>query len=113
MGIYQRLAIASILLAILIIYTLNPDPKQHQEEAIENGVLYLESQAEKAGFSGSLVSWGSTQLAEMAITAENFKSYALFSTAEIHVAGIKRGESFGCAGKVWIIWEEIESDETK
>jgi hypothetical protein len=111
MGKYQRLALASVVLSLVLTYALNPSYKQHQEEAVENGIQFLESQAQEAGFRGSLISWGSTQLAEMAISVENYESYGLFSTAEVHVAGIKRGESFGCGGKVWILWEELPKGE--
>jgi hypothetical protein len=57
-----------------------------------------------------MVSWGSTQLAEMAINVDNYQSYVLFSTTDVYVAGIKRGESFGCGGNVWILWEELSSE---
>jgi hypothetical protein len=110
MGITARLALASIVLAVVFTYALNPIPKQHQEEAISQGQDYLKSQAQEAGLQGSLVSWGSAQLAEMTISVQNYTTYALFSTAEIFVAGVHRGESFGCAGKVWILWSEIPKE---
>jgi hypothetical protein len=46
----------------------------------------------------------------MTISVQNYTTYALFSTAEIFVAGVHRGESFGCAGKVWILWSEIPKE---
>jgi len=110
MGIYQRLALASVVLAIVLMYVINPIRKIHLEKAVENGTLYLESQAAEAGFHGGLVTWGSSQLAEMAITVDNYESYGLFSTADVYVAGIKRGESFGCGGNVWILWEELSTE---
>ncbi len=110
MGIYQRLALASVVLAIVLMYVINPIRKIHLEKAVENGTLYLESQAAEAGFQGGLVAWGSSQLAEMAITVDNYESYGLFSTADVYVAGIKRGESFGCGGNVWILWEELSTE---
>lgn len=110
MGIYKRLALASVVLASVLVYVLNPDQKAHLETAVENGTLYLESQAAEAGFQGGLVAWGSSQLAEMAITVDRYESYGLFSTADVLVAGIKRGESFGCAGQVWILWEELDAE---
>ncbi|MGA0247219.1 MAG: hypothetical protein ACO3NV_01195 [Schleiferiaceae bacterium] len=110
MGIYQRLALASVVLAIVLMYVINPIRKIHLEKAVENGTLYLESQAAEAGFQGGLVTWGSSQLAEMAITVDNYESYGLFSTADVYVAGIKRGESFGCGGNVWILWEELSTE---
>jgi len=110
MGIYKRLALASVLLSLLLLYVLKPDSKHHSEEAIANGALYLENQAEEAGLIGSLVSWGSNQLAEMTIQVKNYQSYAVFSTAEVYVGGIKRGDSFGCASKVWVLWEPLESE---
>ena len=97
----------------MLLYILKPDQKDHSEEAVANGVLYLESQAKEAGFKGGFVSWGSNQLAEMTISVKNYQSFALFSTGEVYVAGIKRGDSFGCASKVWILWEPLESDETR
>lgn len=110
MGIYQRLALAAVVLAIVLMYVINPIRKIHLEKAVENGTLYLESQAAEAGFQGGLVTWGSSQLAEMAITVDNYESYGLFSTADVYVAGIKRGESFGCGGNVWILWEELSTE---
>ena len=110
MGIYKRLALASVALATVLMYVINPIQKNHLEKAVENGKLYLESQAAGAGFQGSLVSWGSTKLAEMAITVDNYESYALFSTADVYIAGIKRGVSFGCVGNVWILLEEPSSE---
>ena len=110
MGIYQRLAFASVVLAACLLFVLNPDQKAHAETAIENGTLYLQSQASEAGFAGSLVNWGSAQLAEMAINVQHYESYGLFSTAEVFVAGIKRGDSFGCGGNVWILWEELSTE---
>ena len=110
MGTTARLALASIVLAVVFTYALNPIPKQHQEEAISQGQDYLKSQAQEAGLQGSLVSWGSAQLAEMTISVQNYTTYALFSTAEIFVAGVHRGESFGCAGKVWILWSQIPKE---
>ena len=110
MGIYQRLALASVVLATVLMYVINPIQEIHWEKAVENGKLYLESQAAEAGFQGGLVTWGSSQLAEMAITVDNYESYGLFSTADVYVAGIKRGESFGCGGNVWILWEELSTE---
>ena len=106
----KKLALASFFLAVLVVVAMNPDISKHHQEGVLQGKQFLQEKAAESGFSGSIIHWGSQHLAEMGIEVQSYTTYALFSTAEIFVAGVHRGESFGCAGKVWILWSEIPKE---
>ena len=106
----KKLALASFFLALLMVVAMNPDISKHHQESVLQGKQFLQEKAAESGFSGSIIHWGSQHLAEMGIEVQSYTTYALFSTAEIFVAGVHRGESFGCAGKVWILWSEIPKE---
>ena len=106
----KKLALASFFLAVLVVVAMNPDISKHHQESVLQGKQFLQEKAAESGLSGSIIHWGSQHLAEMGIEVQYYTSYGLFSTAEIFVLGTARGTTFGCAGKVWVLWEEIPSE---
>ncbi|KRO68050.1 MAG: hypothetical protein ABR88_03185 [Cryomorphaceae bacterium BACL7 MAG-120322-bin74] len=107
----KNLAISSVLLSLLLLFYLNPSEAQHVDEARLQGQAYFQQEANRVGFHGDVFVWASKKITDIGIASSDYHSYGLISTAEISILGEIKGESFGCAGKVWVLWEARSQNE--